>query len=158
QISELTKLLNEVNVVPPASRSVLSTAGNESHAASATFRPQERAFSFLCMNQRQVKPRMYGLTEIRGPYYTPMGRRYLEDVLETMSEHIDSMKLAGGSFTLMPRERLREIIDLAHRYGVLVSTGGFIERVLAQNPASVPAYIKECRDLGFDILEISSGF
>ena len=141
QISELTQLLNEVNVVAPK-----------------TFRQQERAFSFLRMNQRQIKPRTYGLTEIRGPYYTPMGKRYLEDVLETMSEHIDSLKFAGGSFTLMPRERLREIIDLAHSYDVLVSTGGFIERVLAQDPASVPAYIKECRDLGFDILEISSGF
>src|SRR5262245_19747825 len=110
------------------------------------------------MNQRQTKPRTQGLTEIRGPYYTPMGKRYLEDILETMSEHIDSLKFAGGSFTLMPRERLREIIDLAHSYDVLVSTGGFIERVLAHNPGAVPAYINECRDLGFDILEISSGF
>lgn len=110
------------------------------------------------MNQRQAKPRTQGLTEIRGPYYTPMGRRYLEDILETMGEYVDSLKFAGGSFTLMPRERLREIIELAHKYGALVSTGGFIEYVLAHNSEAVTAYIDECRDIGFDILEISSGF
>ena len=59
------------------------------------------AFSFLSANQRQAKPRSRGLTEIRGPYYTPMGKRYLQDVLETMSEYVDSLKFAGGSFTLM---------------------------------------------------------
>src|SRR5438034_7279280 len=118
----------------------------------------ERAFPFIHMNQRQSKPRSQGLTEIRGPYYTPMGKRYLEDVLETMGEHIDSLKFAGGSFTLMPRERLREIIELAHRNNVLVSTGGFIEYVPAHSRGDVPRYIKECHDLGFDIIEVSCGF
>src|SRR5262249_28423065 len=141
QVSELMQLLGEVNVVEPAARSVHSIGRNAAGATSEAVRPNERAFSFLRMNQRQIKPRTHGLTEIRGPYYTPMGRRYLEDVFETMSEYIDSLKFAGGSFTLMPRERLREIIDLAHRYDVLVSTGGFIEHVLAQNPGDVAAYI-----------------
>jgi phosphosulfolactate synthase (CoM biosynthesis protein A) len=118
----------------------------------------DRAFPFIRINQRQSKPRSTGLTEIRGPYYTPMGRRYLEDILETMGEYVDSLKFAGGSFALMPRERLREIIELAHRYQVLVSTGGFIEYILAHNPEAMPAYIQQCRDLGFDIVEISSGF
>jgi phosphosulfolactate synthase (CoM biosynthesis protein A) len=118
----------------------------------------DRAFPFIHMNQRQAKPRTQSLTEIRGPYYTPMGKRYLEDVLETMGEYIDSLKFAGGSFTLMPRNKLQEIIELAHRYNVLVSTGGFIEYVLAHNPDAVMTYINECRNLGFDILEISSGF
>jgi 2-methylcitrate dehydratase MmgE/PrpD-like protein/(2R)-phospho-3-sulfolactate synthase (ComA) len=35
---------------------------------------------------------------------SPMGKRYLEDILETMSYCIDSVKFAGGSFTLVPRE------------------------------------------------------
>src|SRR5215467_7030934 len=107
----------------------------------------ERAFPFIRMNQRQGKPRSRGLTEIRGPYYTPMGKRYLEDILETMGSYVDSLKFAGGSFTLMPRERLREIVDLAHRHEVLISTGGFIEYLLARNPEAVPAYVQECRDI-----------
>jgi phosphosulfolactate synthase (CoM biosynthesis protein A) len=118
----------------------------------------DRPFSFLRTNDRESKPRRHGITEIRGPYYTPMGKRYLEDILETMGAYVDSLKFAGGSFTLIPHERLREIIELAHRYDVLASTGGFIEYVLTQGPAAVEQYIKACRDVGFDILEISSGF
>src|SRR5690242_3068253 len=118
----------------------------------------QRGFSYLRTNEREGKPRLRGITEIRGPYYTPMGKRYLEDVLETMGAYVDALKFAAGSFTLMPRKALKEIIDLAHRYNVLVSTGGFIERVLTQGSEAVNRYIEECRDVGFDILEISSGF
>jgi hypothetical protein len=42
----------------------------------------ERSFSFLRINQRKAKPRTRGLTEIRGPYYSVVGRRYLEDLFE----------------------------------------------------------------------------
>jgi len=87
-----------------------------------------------------------------------MGKRYLEDVLETMGGYVDGLKFAGGSFTLMPRQAVRDLIDTAHRHQVLVSTGGFIEFVLGQGAGAVEAYIGECRDLGFDIIEISSGF
>src|SRR5438270_3209848 len=118
----------------------------------------ERGFTYLRTNEREVKPRKRGITEIRGPYYTPMGKRYLEDVLETMGEYVDSLKFAGGSFTLMPQQAIKEIIDLAHRYDVLVSTGGFIEHVLTQGSDVVNRYIQECRNVGFDILESSRGF
>ena len=117
-----------------------------------------RAFAFLPLNKRQGKPRARGITEIRGPYYTPMGKRYLEDVLETMGEYVDALKFAGGSFSLMPRPAVKELLDLCHRHGVLVSTGGFIERVLTFGADAVGRYITECKELGFDIIEISSGF
>src|SRR5262245_38144735 len=77
---------------------------------------KDRAFPFIRMNERQEKPRTRGLTEIRGPYYSPMGKNYLTDVLETMGEYVDSLKFAGGSFTLMSKPALREIIELAHRH------------------------------------------
>jgi hypothetical protein len=44
----------------------------------------ERAFSSLRMNRRQGKPRSHDVTEIREPYYTPLGPRHLDDLLETM--------------------------------------------------------------------------
>jgi phosphosulfolactate synthase (CoM biosynthesis protein A) len=119
---------------------------------------QERAFKFVRRNERQSKPRTRGLTEIRGPYYTPMGKRYLEDVLETMGDSVDSLKFAAGSFSLLPKKALIELIDLAHRYDVLVSTGGWIEYVLTQGADVVDKYIHECAEVGFDIVEISSGF
>jgi phosphosulfolactate synthase (CoM biosynthesis protein A) len=119
---------------------------------------QERGFTYLRTNERQGKPRTRGITEIRAAYYTPFGKRYFEDILETMGEYVDSIKFAGGSFTLMPRQAVKEIIDLAHRHDVLVSTGGFIEYVITQGAEAVNRYMQECRDMGFDILEISSGF
>jgi len=119
---------------------------------------QNRAFSFLRVNRRPPKPRRTGVTEIRGPYYTPMGKRYLQDVLETMGAYVDSLKFAGGSFSLMPRYAVKEIIDICHQHDVLVSTGGFLEYVLRQSPEAVGCYIRECKDLGFDIIEISCGF
>ncbi len=118
----------------------------------------ERAFSFLRLNQRAAKPRSRGITEIRGPYYTPMGKHYLQDVLETMGAYVDTLKYAGGSFALMPGQAVRELNDLAHQYNVLVSTGGFIEHVLGQGSDAVRQYIRECAALGFDIIELSSGF
>jgi phosphosulfolactate synthase (CoM biosynthesis protein A) len=118
----------------------------------------ERAFSFLRVNERPQKPRKRGVTEIRGPYYTPMGKRYLQDVLESMGWYVDSLKFAGGSFALMPRHFVKDLIDLCHSHNVLVSTGGFIEYVLTQGPQAVSRYVEECRNLGFDIIEISSGF
>jgi phosphosulfolactate synthase (CoM biosynthesis protein A) len=118
----------------------------------------ERAFSFLPLNERQGKPRSRGVTEIRGPYYTPMGKRYLKDILETMGNYVDILKFAGGSFSLMPRQAVKELIDLCHRYQVMVSTGGFIEHVLTLGKDAVDNYIEECTQIGFDIIEISSGF
>jgi phosphosulfolactate synthase (CoM biosynthesis protein A) len=87
-----------------------------------------------------------------------MGPRYLEDLLETMGEWVDSLKFAGGSFALMQRRVVRELIDLCHSYQVRVSTGGFIEYVLTQGPAAVDGYLSECQELGFDVVEVSSGF
>ena len=58
-------------------------------------------------------------------------------------------------YKVMP---LRDLIDLCHRHQVLVSTGGFLEYVLPQGTAAVERTLGECRDLGFDIVEVSSGF
>ena len=115
-------------------------------------------FSFIRANERPAKPRARGLTEIRGSYYSVVGPNYLRDVLETMGEHVDALKFAGGAFTLMPESALREILDIAHEHDVMVSTGGFIEHVLTQGPEATDRYIDEVARVGFDILEISAGF
>ncbi len=117
-----------------------------------------RSFTFLRTNERGQKPRKRGLTEIRGPYYSVIGRRYLEDLLEMMGAYVDSLKFAGGSFTLMPERAIREIIEVCHQFDVLVSTGGFVERVLVQGEEAVRRYVAECKQVGFDIIEISAGF
>ncbi len=126
--------------------------------AQSETKANDRAFAFLRLNERQPKPRSRGVTEIRGPYYTPMGKRYLQDILETMGAYVDTLKFAGGSFSLMPYQAVKELIDLCHDHNVLVSTGGFIEHVLTQGSEAIDRYIQECKELGFDIIEISSGF
>ncbi|HYZ75728.1 MAG TPA: phosphosulfolactate synthase [Chthoniobacterales bacterium] len=123
-----------------------------------TSKKPDRCFEFLQVNERGGKPRQGGETEIRGPYYSVVGKHYLEDLLETMGAYVDCLKFAGGSFTLMPPKVVREINDLCHKHEVLVSTGGFIERVLLQGPEAVSRYIDECKELGFDIVEVSAGF
>jgi len=127
---------------------------NTVHALAA----DERAFAAIPVNQRSVKPRRIGITEIRGPYYTAMGPRYLEDVLGTMGAYVDALKFAGGAFRLMPRDSVRQLIAICHAHQVLVSTGGFIEYVIGQGTEAVDNYVREARTLGFDIIELSSGF
>jgi phosphosulfolactate synthase (CoM biosynthesis protein A) len=87
-----------------------------------------------------------------------MGQNYLQDILETMGAYVDALKFAGGSFALMPKRAVRQLIDLCHARSVLVSTGGFIEHVLTRGHEAVHRYLAECQELGFDIIEISSGF
>jgi len=125
---------------------------------TSTAETKERAFAFLNLNERPPKPRSRGVTEIRGPYYTPLGRHQLADVLETMGVYVDTLKYAGGSFALMPRQAVRDLNELCHEHDVEVSTGGFLEYVLTQRGDAVANYLTECRELGFDIVEISSGF
>jgi len=75
-----------------------------------------------------------------------------------MVEYVDSLKFAGGSFSLMPETAVRNLIEFCHHHNVLVSTGGFVEHVLAQGSDAVRQYVAECQRLGFDIIEISAGF
>ncbi|WP_276255512.1 phosphosulfolactate synthase [Halomontanus rarus] len=118
----------------------------------------DRAFDFLHVNEREEKPRENGITEIRGPYYNPMGPRELRDILETMGAYVDIYKFSGGSFALMPEAAVTEMIEICHEHDVLVSTGGFIEHVLIQDYDQVEHYVEEAGELGFDIVEVSSGF
>ncbi|MBD0288422.1 MAG: phosphosulfolactate synthase, partial [Flavisolibacter sp.] len=113
---------------------------------------------FIKTNHRPPGPRTTRLTEIRGPYYTAMGKRYTQDVLETQGNWIDGIKSTGGAFTLFPFPVLKEFIDTAHQYNILVATGDFMEYVPTQGKDAVHRYIQTCKEAGFDIIENSSGF
>ncbi|KAI2776691.1 putative sulfonate biosynthesis enzyme [Daldinia loculata] len=147
-----------------ASRPFTATAAIASSSPQPKILLEDRdsGFGFVRHNPAPPKPRTRSVTEIRGPYYTVMGPRYLSDVLETMGTHVDGLKFAGGSFSLFTEPPLRQLIDLAHAHGVYVSTGGWIEHVLASSggdiPGAVDKYLAKCKDLGFDVIELSTGF
>ena len=125
------------------------------HVGASTL---DRAVEFLIPNCREVKPRRRAITEIRGPYYSPVGPAYLRDLLDVMGAYVDTFKFAGGSFAVMPKHAVARLIEICHDHDVAVSTGGFIERALTLGPQAVARYIDECKALGFDIIEVSSGF
>lgn len=105
-----------------------------------------------------AKPRASGLTEIRAPYYGSVGVASTVDLVATYADYIDIFKFGGGSFLLLDGEDLERIIRTCHEYDILVSTGGYIEALLAREASQVEPYLAECRRLGFDIVEVSRGF
>ena len=86
--------------------------------ASLSTTKKDHPFSFLPANSLGPKHgRTKGLTEIRGPYYAPVTKTYLDELLGDWGEYVDGVKFAGGSFSLMPEDRLRTLIDTAHKHG-----------------------------------------
>jgi phosphosulfolactate synthase (CoM biosynthesis protein A) len=117
----------------------------------------KKAFDFVKISELPPKPRKYGIIEIRGPYYTAVTIAYLQDLLDMWGDYIDGFKFAGGSQRLLSVEILKKIINICHNHNVYVSTGGFVERVIVQGTEAVDRYLEECKLLGFDVVEISSG-
>jgi phosphosulfolactate synthase (CoM biosynthesis protein A) len=118
---------------------------------------KKKAFDFVKISELPPKPRQHGITEIRGPYYTAVTIAYLQDLLDMWGDYIDGFKFAGSSQRLLSIEILKRIIDICHNHNVYVSTGGFIERVIVQGTKAVDRYLEECKSLGFDVVEVSSG-
>lgn len=118
----------------------------------------ERAIPSLTLNPRAAKPRDVGITEVRGQYYTVVGPRYLEDLLEVAGEWIDWIKVPGPGAALTPPAVLRRMAEIARAADVKLGVGGLIEKVLTQGPAAVAGYFDALPDLGFEVVEISSGF
>ncbi|EFE34738.1 uncharacterized protein ARB_06501 [Trichophyton benhamiae CBS 112371] len=74
--------------------------GTAGHGPKALLLDKQQGLGFAKSNALPQKPRKRGVTEIRGPYYAVMGKRYLSDIFET----------------------LKELIDIAHENGAYVST------------------------------------
>lgn len=117
----------------------------------------ERSFKFVDLKELPQKPRQLGLTEVRGPYYEAFTLEQLQSLLSTWGNYIDGFKFAGGVQALLPAKTVKAFTDLAHQHQVYVNTGGFIERVVIQDINLVDQYLQETRELGFDVVEVSSG-
>lgn len=106
---------------------------------------------------RPEKPRRYGVTEMRGPHYTLFSQNVLQDIFESMGHIVDGLKFAGGSYSLMPKSLVKEVIDVAHQHDVYVSTGDWAEDLLRKGPSAFKEYVEECKSLGFDTVELNVG-
>jgi phosphosulfolactate synthase (CoM biosynthesis protein A) len=115
------------------------------------------AFEFVNIDMPPEKPRKVGVIEFRGPYYAAVSYGYLKDLLDDWAFYVDGYKFAGGSMRLLPAARVKQIIQICHDHKLYVSTGGFVERVIVQGGEAVDQYLVECKELGFDVVEVSSG-
>ena len=120
--------------------------------------PHDVSFNFVPRAYRPAKPRSFGVTEIRAPYYATFGTRHLEDVFEAAGQWVDGIKWAGGSFALMPTEVVRKFSEITHANDAYVSSGGWIETVLGYGDEAVDHYLQQAKEVGFDVIEISTGF
>ncbi|XP_011003393.1 PREDICTED: uncharacterized protein LOC105110151 isoform X2 [Populus euphratica] len=59
-----------------------------------------------------------------------------QDVFETTGQFVDGLKFSGGSHSLMPKSSIKEVIDMAHKHDVYVSTGDWAEHLLRKGPSS----------------------
>ncbi|KAM0852991.1 hypothetical protein ACQ4PT_051381 [Festuca glaucescens] len=109
-------------------------------------------------DDRPEKPRRYGVTEMRSPDYSFRPAHHaLQEILESIGPFVDGLKFSGGSHSLMGKELIREITDLAHKHEMYVSTGDWAEHLLRQGPSSFKQYVEECKELGFDTIELNAG-
>ncbi|KAE8386243.1 hypothetical protein BDV23DRAFT_190200 [Aspergillus alliaceus] len=162
-------LSNMAHIAPASSKNILNIATRQVPKVAGTTGPRKylsttapaqknvtllqdkkNGFGFARSNPRPPKPRSKGVTEIRGPYYS----------IAAGTDHVRYTRSIIGSFSLFQEKPLRELIDLAHEHGVYVSTGGWAEHLLTHpDPNAVfDKYLHKCKDLGFDVIELSSGF
>ncbi|KAL5700224.1 Protein HEAT-STRESS-ASSOCIATED 32 [Ranunculus cassubicifolius] len=105
---------------------------------------------------RPEKPRSYGVTEMRGPHFTLQTHTAIQDILETRGEFVDGFKFSGGSHSLFPKDFIKQVIDMAHKHSVYVSTGDWAQHYLAQGPSSFNKYIQRCIEAGADMIMIDA--
>lgn len=108
-------------------------------------------------NDRSEKPRRFGMTEMRSPDFSLISQNTLQDIFESMGQFVDGLKFSGGSHSLMPKSFIKEVIDLAHKHDLYVSTGDWAEQVLRKGPSSYKQYVEDCKQLGFDTIELNVG-
>lgn len=102
---------------------------------------------------RTVKPRENGVTMLidKG-----LGLVVTEDLLEMAADYVDMVKFTFGTSAFVDMEIVQRKVELLDSYDVWTMPGGtFMEVALWQR--RYPEYLKRCKDIGFDAIEISDG-
>ena len=108
--------------------------------------------SFFPANAPRIsRPRPNGITSILDRL-----RTLNSEELEYLAPYFDIAKIGWGLPLLLSRERVRERVKRYHDVAIEVSTGGtLLEYAVVHN--RVGQMLDEARELGFDLVEISSG-
>lgn len=118
--------------------------------------PAARAGAVQRASSRGIKPRRTGLTQIRGRYYSATAQQGLRDELEVAGSYVDSLEFAGEPFSFLRPHPLASLVELCRRHDVAVCSGSLSEHLLTQSAPATDRYIGACRDLGVDIIRLSS--
>lgn len=118
--------------------------------------PLDTAFPAIPLDPRRSleKPRSSGLTMVTD-YQISLDN--LTGLLNVAGAYIDIFKLATGTSRLFPRDHLVEKLALLRKHEVRPFLGGQMQEYVLHTMGveAMPAHLKEARDLGFDIVEIS---
>lgn len=118
-------------------------------ASSASFKGKN-AF-FPADGPKVVRPRPNGITHVLDRL-----QGLHPDELGYLAPYFDVAKLGWGLPLLLAREKVRARVRMYHDVGIDVSTGGtLLEYAVAHD--RIPQMMDEARELGFDVIEVSSG-
>lgn len=59
-----------------------------------------------------------------------------------MGHFVDGVKLAGGSHSLISKSVIKDMIEMAHKHDVYVSTGDWAEHLFRGGPSAFKQYIE----------------
>ncbi len=102
---------------------------------------------------RTAKPRQEGITMIidKG-----LGLGATQDLLDSAADVIDFIKLTFGTSAFLDIDYLAEKVEMVKDYDVYICPGGtFLEVSVWQG--AYKKYLKRCKELGFNALEVSDG-
>ncbi len=114
----------------------------------------KKPFPNLPFLKRDAKPRETGINYVRSPV---MLGQCIEDYLEAYSHMVDIFKLSGKQAAQMNENSLVDFISICKKFNVMVAIGNPVMDVaLLGGKDVVNNYIEKSKDMGIDILEISS--
>lgn len=119
--------------------------------AAATAQRRPKSSFFPAEVPRGTRPRSTGVTHV----LDRLAPLHAEE-LTYLSPYIDVAKIGWGLPLLLPRAAVRDRVKAYHDASVEVSTGGTLLEYAVTHDR-VPQLMDEARELGFDIVEISSG-
>jgi phosphosulfolactate synthase len=118
---------------------------------------QDHCFEFIELPNRAIKPRTKGLTSVVDHFFHILGKRNLEDFLESAAEYVDLLQLAAATTRFQSPKFVKDKIELLKKYDIAAFPGGlFLELALVQG--KVDEFIDEAKELGMTEIEVSDSY